>query len=228
MNQFVVFSVLVIFVSTWSVNCTPSFYSKRVTSSTSGDGYTNTITEIDDNGRKEVFRGRKPGIPEQLDFGLDNSFGHHRIPDLNDRFLPPPSFDNDFNNNNDFGSNSINRDPIRLQMPDFDSKFPSFDEISSRFNKNDDPFERDFNSQPRYSHPNALPPFNEPLRDFRGNDVGSDQYSIHKKGFSSSISVDGHKQQKAGATTTIDDNGRTATYTVGDRPDVGPHGTNYF
>lgn len=227
MNQLVVSSVLLVFSLTFSVNCTPSFYSKRVSSTSLGDGYTNTITEIDDNGRKEVFRNRKPGIPEQLDVGFDNSIGHRRIPDLNDRFNSPSSFDNDFRNN-DFNWNSINRDPIKLQMPDVESKFPSIGELNSRFNNVDDPFSNGFISQPRYVSPDPIPTFNEPLRDFRGNDIGSDQYSIHKKGFSSSINVDGHKQEKAGATTTINDNGRTATYSVGDRPDVGPDGANYF
>lgn len=218
MNQFVAFCVLLVFALIWSVNCAPSFYSKRVSSTTLGDGYTNTITEIDDNGRKEVFRNRRPGIPEQLDFGFDNSFGRHRIPDLNDRF----------GDDNQFGQNNFNRDPIRLQMPDFDSKFPSFDEINARFNSLGGPSETGFIPQPIDINPNPIPSFNEPLRDFRGNDIDSDQYSIHKKGFSSSINVDGHKQHKAGATTTINDNGRVASYTVGDRPDVGPHGTNYF
>lgn len=221
MNKFVVFSVLAVFISTWDVDCAPSFYSKRVSSTSNGDGYTNTITEIDDNGRKEVFRNRRPGIPEQLDFGFDNSFGHRRFPDLKDRFDSP--FDNDFRTN-DFGLNTINRrDPIKLQMPDFDSKFPSFGELNSRF-RNDDAFQTGFIPQ----QINTISTFNEPLRDFRGNSLDSDQYSIHKKGFSSSITKDGHSQHKGGATTTINDNGRVATYTVGDRPDSTPYGTNYF
>lgn len=225
MNQFVVFSVLLVFLSTWNVDCAPdSFYSKRVSSRTNGDGYTNTITEIDDNGRREVFRDRKPGIPEQLDFGFDDSIRHHRLPDLNHRFQSP--FDNDFRND-DFGWNTINRrDPIKLQMPEFDSKLPSLDEIRSRFNRIDDPNQTGFIPQ----QINTVPRFSEPLQDFRGNELGTgtDEYSIHKKGFSSSITKDGHSQNRGGATTTINDNGRVATYTVGDRPDVGPHGTNYF
>lgn len=220
MNQLVVFSVLVFFLSTWNVDCAPdSFYSKRVSSTTNGDGYTNTITEVDDNGRREVFRDRKPGIPQQLDF--DDSFRHHRLPELNHRFQSP--FDNDFRSN-DFGWNTIDRrDPIKLQMPDFDSQLPSFDEIRSRF-RIDEPHQTGFIPQPI----NTIPRFSEPLRDFRGNELGTDEYSIHKKGFSSSITKDGHSQRRGGATTTINDNGRVASYTVGDRPDVGPHGKNYF
>lgn len=221
MNQFVVFSVLAVFLSAWNVDCASTFYSKRVSSTSNGDGYTNTITEVDDNGRKEVFRDRKSGIPEQLDFGFDDSFRQHRLPDLNSRFQS--SFDNERNNN--FGWNSIDRrDPNKLQMPDFDSKFPSLDEIRSRFNQIDDSHQTGFIPQ----QINTIPRFSEPLRDFRGNELGTDEYSIHKKGFSSSITKDGHSENKGGATTTINDNGRVATYTVGDRPDVGPHGTNYF
>lgn len=224
MNLFVSFSCLVIFALTCSVNCSPTFYSRRVTSKTGGDGYTNTITETDDNGRKEVFRSRSRGVPDQLYFGLD-SIGHQqdRIPDLGQRFLPPPPFDSDFHRTG-FDFDRIDRDPIKLQMPHFHENVPSFGELSSRFNSLDDPLERDFLSQQRqqlntYPHV-GLPSF--------GTDSGNDNYSIHKKGFSSSITVDGHKQQKAGATTTINDNGRTATYTVGDRPDVTSRGINYF
>lgn len=226
MNRFVVFSVLAFFLSTWNVDCAPdSYYSKRVSSRTNGDGYTNTITEVDDNGRREVFRDRKPGIPQQLDFGFDDSFRRQHLPDLNTRFQSP--FDNDFRNN-DFEWNTINReqDPIKLQMPDFDSKFPSFDEIRSRFNRIDDPYQTGFIPQP--TQINTVPRFSEPLRDFRGNELGNDEYSIHKKGFSQLITKDGHSQNKGGATTTINDNGRVSSYTVGDRPDDGPHGTNYF
>lgn len=219
MNLLVNFSFLAIFALTWNVDCTPSFYSRRVSSTSLGDGYTNTITETDDNGRKEVFRSRSLGEPEQLHFGLDNSFGQHRIHDLSHRFLPPPPFDSDFHRN-DFSLNSIAHDPIKLRMPDFEEKFPTFGELSTRFNRIDEPFERDFTNshqQQLNAYPHvALPTF------------GKDQYSIHKKGFSSSINVNGHKEQKAGATTTINDNGRTATYTVGDTPDITPLGTNYF
>lgn len=222
MNRLVVLSVLVVFLSTWNVDCAPEYYSRRVSSTTNGDGYTNTITEIDDNGRREVTRDRKPGIPQQLDFGFDDSIRRHRISDLNHRFQSP--FDDDFHNNN-FGWNHIDRrDPIKLQMPDFESNFPFLDEIRSRFNRIDDGYQTGFIPQ----QINTIPRFSEPLRDFRGNELVNDEYSIHKKGFSSTITKDGHSQHKGGATTTINDNGRVATYTVGDRPDFGPRGTNYF
>lgn len=239
MNQFVFISFLAIFASIWSVQCTPTYYSKRVTSTSLGDGYTNTITETDDNGRKDVFRSRSLGEPEPLHFD-------HHIPDFRHRFISPPPFGSG-SHSNDFGLNSINNDPIKLQMPEFDSKFPSFDELNSRFNRLDDPFERDSVppqqqqihsiplSFPKFSDPirdslsfPTFPTLSEPIRDFQSNDIGSDQYSIHKKGFSSSINVDGHKQEKVGATTTINDNGRVSTYTLGDKPDVTPLGTNYF
>lgn len=223
MNLFVNFGVLAIFVLTWNADCNPTFYSKRVTSTNLGDGYTDTITETDNNGRREVYRSRSLGEPEQLHFGLENSFGQHRIHDLNHRFLPPPPFDSDFYRH-DFGLNSIDRDPIKLRMPQFDESFPSFGELSSRFNRIDDPFERDFISQSQQL--NALNP-HVVLPTF-SNNIGNDQYSIHKKGFSSSINVNGQRNHKAGATTTINDNGRTATYTVGDTPDITPIGTNYF
>lgn len=55
MVLFVVFGVLAVFASA-GVDC--RYWAQHSQSTSSGDGYINTITETDDNGRKEVIRSR--------------------------------------------------------------------------------------------------------------------------------------------------------------------------
>lgn len=249
MVNWLIFGILAVFVSS-EVDC--RYWTESRHSTTSGDGYTNTITETDDNGKKEVIQSRfgPDGTQEIMKnhgsfgsdgrqhsgFGFDDSRNSIQpisavtIPKIqpfnqdaeifNQRFQPfnthvkQPEFPN-YSNFPTIGFPTMppfapsNQQPIDMQqMVDHWNTIQK--QIELEFKQR----EQDFLNGRKNTFP-----INNQISSFQqnSNDPYSTHYGVHSSSFSKSSNINGVEDHKEGATTTINDNGRTATYSIGDK-----------
>lgn len=185
MLNFKVFVISAVMVSS-GVDCR---YWSQSTQSITREENTRTISEIDDNGKKEIINcqfGRECNRPisnNQINCGVNNC----QQPEI------------EFNSNVDSIS-KIAQQQMQIQMQRMETEF------------------RQRQQQFMSSYQNSFPANNQfPSYQQNANNPNGRFYSFHSTAFSNSSIINGVENRKEGATTTINDNGKIATYSTGDR-----------